>query len=186
MVGKPTGSSSCGVRLDGGAWFASVIRQRGGNDMASHWVGTWSATPAPADGVALSGPTIRMFPRVSIGGDTIRIRLSNAAGTGDLVIGATHVAKRAAGAAIQPSTDRIVRFNGSGLVKIPAGSFVVSDPVSLPVAPLEDLAVSIHVPGDSPASFGVTGRYSRQFNSLSPPGDFTAMEVMFASRLIDH
>ncbi|MGA3002530.1 MAG: SGNH/GDSL hydrolase family protein [Acetobacteraceae bacterium] len=153
--------------------------------MASHWVGTWTATPAPADGVALSSPTIRMFPRVSIGGNTIRIRLSNAAGTGDLVIGATHVAKRAAGSAIQPSTDRIVTFNGSGSVKIPAGSFVVSDPVSLVVAPLEDLAVSIHVPGDIPASFGVTGRYARQFNYLSPPGDFTAMEVMFASRVID-
>ena len=70
-------------------------------------------------------------------------------------------------------------------MKIPAGSFVVSDPVSLPVAPLEDLAVSIYIPGDVPASFGVTGRYARQLNYLSPPGDFTGMEVMFASRVID-
>ena len=88
--------------------------------MAQHWVGSWSATPAPAEGVALSSPTIRMFPRVSIGGDTIRIRLSNAAGKGDLVIGATRVALRAAGAAIQPESDRIVTFNGAGAVKIPA------------------------------------------------------------------
>jgi hypothetical protein len=36
--------------------------------------------------MALSSPTIRMFPRISIGGDTIRVRLSNAAGSGDLVI----------------------------------------------------------------------------------------------------
>ncbi len=41
---------------------------------AENWVGTWAATPAPADGVALSAPTIRMFPRVSIGGETIRVR----------------------------------------------------------------------------------------------------------------
>jgi lysophospholipase L1-like esterase len=153
--------------------------------MASHWVGTWAATPAPADGVTLDNPTIRMFPRISIGGQTIRVRLSNAAGIADLVIGATHVAKRGAGLAIQPTTDRVVTFNGSGAVKIPAGSFVISDPVSLTVAPLEDLAVSIHVPGIIPASFGVTGRYARQFNYLSPPGDFTAMENMFASRVID-
>ncbi len=156
--------------------------------MASHWVGTWSGrTPAPADGVALSSPTIRMFPRVSIGGATIRVRLSNAAGTGDLIIGTTHVAKRAAGAAIQAQhRDRTVTFNGSGSVKIPCR--VVRGQRSgfcCPVAPLEDLAVSIHVPGDIPASFGVTGRYARQFNYLSPPGDFTAMEVMFASRVID-
>ena len=49
--------------------------------MSRHWVGTWTATPAPAEGVALSAPTIRMYPRISIGGDTIRVRLSNAAGT---------------------------------------------------------------------------------------------------------
>src|SRR5271165_2117312 len=153
--------------------------------MASHWVGTWTATPAPADGVALSSPTIRMFPRISIGGDTIRVRLSNAAGTADLVIGATHVAKRGAGAGIRPDADRVATFNGSGSVKIPTGSFVISDPVSLTVAPLEDLAVSIYVPGEIPASFGVTGRYARQFNYLSPPGDFTGMEVMHASRVID-
>jgi lysophospholipase L1-like esterase len=153
--------------------------------MASHWVGTWSATPAPADGVALDNPTIRMFPRVSIGGQTIRVRLSNAAGIADLVIGATHVAKRGAGPTIRTDTDRVVTFNGFGAVKIPAGSFVISDPVSLTVAPLEDLAISVYIPGIIPASFGVTGRYARQFNYLSPPGDFTAMENMFASRVID-
>jgi lysophospholipase L1-like esterase len=153
--------------------------------MASHWVGTWSATPAPAEGVALDNPTIRMFPRVSIGGDTIRVRLSNAAGTSDMTIAATHIAKRAAGAAIRPSTDQAVTFNGSPSVKIGAGAFAISDPVSMKVAPLEDLAVSIHIPGIIPASFGVTGRYARQFNYLSPPGDFTSMENMFAARVID-
>ncbi len=153
--------------------------------MASHWVGTWAATPAPADGVALSSPTIRMFPRISIGGDTIRVRLSNAAGTGDLIIASTHVALRAAGPSIRPGTDRIVTFNGTGAVKIPAGAFAVSDPVALTVAPLDDLAVSIHIPDDIPASFGVTGRYARQCNYLSPPGDFTRHEIMHASRVVD-
>ena len=151
----------------------------------TQWVGTWTATPAPADGVALSSPTIRMFPRISIGGDTIRVRLSNAAGIADLTIGATHVAKRGLGAGIRSDTDRTVMFNGSGSVKIPAGSFVISDPVALTVAPLEDLAVSIHLPAEIPASFGVTGRYARQFNYLSPPGDFTGMEIIPASRVVD-
>lgn len=153
--------------------------------MTRHWVGTWTATPAPADGVALSAPTIRMFPRVSIGGDAIRIRLSNAAGTGDLWIEATHVAHRAPGASIKPVTDRVVTFGGKSSVKIPAGTFVISDPVSLKVAPLQDLAVSIYIPNDIPASFGVTGRYSRQLNYLSPPGDFTAHEHMHTSRVVD-
>jgi len=153
--------------------------------MPSHWVGTWAATPAPADGVSLSSPTIRMFPRISLGGETIRLRLSNAAGTGDLLIAATHVARRAPGAAIAPGTDRVVTFNGAADVKIPAGAFVISDPVALEVKPLDDLAVSIHIPQDIPASFGVTGRYSRQTNYLSPPGDFTAHEIMHTSRMAD-
>ncbi|MFT6582613.1 MAG: lysophospholipase L1-like esterase [Alphaproteobacteria bacterium] len=126
-----------------------------------------------------------MFPRISLGGDLIRIRLSNAAGKGDLIIGSTHVARRAPGAAIQPETDRTVTFNGRGDVKIPAGAFAISDPVSLTVAPLDDLAVSLHIPIDIPASFGVTGRYSRQFNYLSPPGDFSGHEVMHTSRVVD-
>jgi lysophospholipase L1-like esterase len=155
-------------------------------EMHKHWVGTWSATPAPADGVSLSAPTIRMFPRISIGGDRLRVRLSNAAGTGDLVIASTHVALRGEGvAAIRPNTDRIVTFNGQPTVKIPAGAFVISDPVHLTVPPLQDLAVSLHIPVDLPASFGITGRYSRQCNYLSPPGDFTAQEFMFTNRVVD-
>lgn len=153
--------------------------------MARNWVGTWSATPAPADGVALASPTIRMFPRISIGGSRIRLRLSNAAGTGDLVIAATRVALRGPGASIRAGTDRAVQFSGNSSVKIPAGAFVVSDPVAIEVAPLADLAVSIHIANDLPASFGVTGRYSRQLNYLSPPGDFTAHEVMHTSRMVD-
>ena len=151
----------------------------------SHWVGTWTSTPAPADGVALSSPTIRMFPRVSMGGDTLRIRLSNAHGTDKLTIGAAHVALRATGTAIVPETGRAVTFCGSSSVVIPAGAFVISDPVSLAVPPLADLAVSIHVPGEIPSSFGVTGRYARQVNYISPPGDFTGDAAIPAGRITD-
>jgi lysophospholipase L1-like esterase len=92
---------------------------------------------------------------------------------------------RANGAAIVPETGRTVTFNGEPSVAIPTGAFVISDPVSLRVPPLADLAVSIHVPGEIPASFGVTGRYARQTNYLSPPGDFTAQEIIPAGRITD-
>ena len=45
-----------------------------------HWVGTWATAPAPAEGAALSNQTLRMNARVSIGGETLRVRLSNAYG----------------------------------------------------------------------------------------------------------
>ncbi len=134
----------------------------------THWVGTWTATPAPADGVALSSPTIRMFPRISIGGDTIRVRLSNAAGISDLIVGATHVAKRGAGAGIRSGTDRTVMFNGAGFrLKFRRGRSDQRSGGPDASRPLEDLlAVSIHLPAEIPAraSLVSNGRYARQFN----------------------
>ena len=64
-----------------------------------HWVGTWATTPAPAEGVAFSNQTLRMNARVSIGGRTLRVRLSNAYGNRPLSIGAAHIGLRANGAA---------------------------------------------------------------------------------------
>lgn len=153
---------------------------------STSWVGTWTATPAPADGVTLSEPTIRMFPRVSIGGDQIRVRISNAHGTDRLRIGAARVALRAGmSPAIVPATDRVLTFNGSTETAIRPGSFVVSDPVSLRVTPLADLAVSIYLPDELTPAFGVTGRYARQINFLSPPGDFSGETIIPASRVTD-
>lgn len=151
-----------------------------------HWVGTWAATPAPADGVTLSSPTIRMFPRVSIGGDTIRVRLSNAHGNDKLRVGAARVALRAGmGPGTVPGTDRMLTFNGASSAVIPTGSFLISDPVSLTVPPLADLAVSVYLPDELTPAFGVTGRYARQINHVSPPGDFTADAVIPTSRVSD-
>src|SRR4030095_6627074 len=76
-------------------------------------------------------------------------------------------------------------FGGETRATIAAGALVVSDPVELELAPLSDLAVSVHLPGDLPASFGITGRYARQTNYVSPPGDFTAEELMPVGRLTD-
>jgi lysophospholipase L1-like esterase len=50
---------------------------------------------------------------------------------------------------------------------------------------LGDLAVSIYLPGDVPATFQVTGRYARQTNYISPPGDFAAAAVMPVGRITD-
>ncbi|MGE0698070.1 MAG: SGNH/GDSL hydrolase family protein [Hyphomicrobiaceae bacterium] len=152
----------------------------------ARWVGTWTTTPALAEGVALAGPTIRMFPRTSIGGEKLRIRLSNAAGNGDLMITSVRVGVRGGAASVKAGTDRAVTFSGgSRSVKIPAGAFVISDPVAFIVPPLTDLSVSVYVPRVVPASFGVTGRYARQIHYLSPAGDFTGHEVMNVSKVTD-
>ena len=140
-----------------------------------HWVGTWATSPAPSDaGVGFNNHTLRMNPRISIGGDTLRLRLSNAYGTGTLAIGAAYIGIRDKGPAIVPGSARKLTFGGAGSATVAAGALVISDPVKLDVEPLADLAVSFHLPGEIPASFQITGRYARQTNYISPPGNFAA------------
>ena len=150
-----------------------------------HWVGTWTAAPAPAEGAAFSNHTLRMIPRVSIGGSVLRVRISNACGTRPLAVGAAWVGLRGTGPAVVPGSNRRLTFGGETSATVAAGAPLVSDPVELEVAPLADLAVSVHLPGDLPASFGITGRYARQTNYVSPPGDFAGEEVMPVGRLTD-
>lgn len=140
----------------------------------TRWVGSWAVTPSALDGVALDGQTVRMIARVSIGGATLRVRLSNAYGTGKLEIGAARVALRGDGAAIVPDSSRPLTFNGATATSIPPGALAVSDPVDLDVAPLSDLAISLHLPGKLAEDFRITGQANaRQTNYISRPGDFT-------------
>jgi lysophospholipase L1-like esterase len=126
-----------------------------------------------------------MTPRVSLGGSRLRVRISNACGTRPLPIGAACVGLRSTGPSLVPGSNRQLTFGGETTATIAAGALVVSDPVDLTFAPLSDLAVSVHLPGDLPTSFGITGRYARQTNYISPPGDFTAEEIMPVGRLTD-
>ena len=153
-----------------------------------HWVGTWAAAPAPAEGLPPAGfnnHTIRMNPRVSIGGDRLRVRISNAYGLRPLTIGAARVAVRDTGPAIVQGSDRKLTFGGRDGTVIAAGAVGFSDPVELPVKPLADLAVSIHLPGEVLPGFQITGRYARQTNYISPPGNFAAETVMPVGNLTD-
>ncbi len=69
--------------------------------------------------------------------------------------------------------------------RIAAGAVAFSDPVELEVKPLADLAVSIYLPGEVPPAFQITGRYARQTNYVSPPGNFAAETVMPVGNLTD-
>ena len=150
------------------------------------WVGTWAAASAPAEPApVISNQTLRMNPRISIGGDRLRVRISNAYGTRPLTIGTARIAVRDKGAAIVPGSDRKLSFGGSDGAVIAAGAVLFSDPVELSAPPLADLAVSIHLPGEVGSAFGVTGRYARQTNYISPPGNFAGDAVMPVGNLSD-
>ncbi len=155
-------------------------------DDTKHWVGTWATAPAPSvAGLGFDNHTLRMNPRISIGGDTLRIRVSNAYGCDNLVIGAASIGVRDQGPAIVPGSNRTLTFGGSGKAIVAAGAFIISDPITLDVPPLTDLSVSLHLPGEVSPAFQITGRYARQTNYISPPGDFTAAVNMPVGKIID-
>ena len=144
---------------------------------ASHWVGTWSASPQAANlPVNLDGRTIRQIVHVSIGGTRLRVRLSNAYGAGPLHIGAMRVGLHSTGASIAPGSDRVLTFNGSASTTIPAGALAISDPVNLRVPDRGDLAVSIFVSGNeivvTEHSLGLQTTY------ISPAGDFSGADTL--------
>ena len=151
-----------------------------------HWVGTWAAAPAPAEGVVgFNNHTLRMMPRLSLGGDTLRVRISNAYGARPLVIGAARIGVRDKGPGIVPGSNKKLTFGGSDSGVIAAGALLVSDPVQLNAPPLADLAISLYLPSEVLANFQITGRYARQTNYISPAGNFADATVMPVGNLTD-
>jgi lysophospholipase L1-like esterase len=118
---------------------------------AGHWVGSWASAqqaPAPKDVTApeeFHDASVRQIVHLSVGGNRLRLRLSNLYGTQPLVLAGVHVARAHGGASsvIDPASDRVVRFDGQGEVIIPAGAEYYSDPVALAVPAQADLAVTV-------------------------------------------
>jgi lysophospholipase L1-like esterase len=142
----------------------------------AHWVGTWSASPqGVAAPIHFNGQTVRQIVHTSLGGERVRVRFSNAYGTSGLVIGSAHVAISTGGASISGGTDRVLKFNGSPTITIPAGALVVSDPVTLNVPALRDLAVSLYLPENVAAT--TQHSVGLQTTYISASGDFTGAVI---------
>lgn len=109
------------------------------------------ATPPPPP-VQFKNQTLRQIVHVTIGGERVRVVLSNAFGTAPLMVGSAHVALREKDAAIKPGSDRPLTFGGSPSTTIVAGAVAVSDPVMLAVPSFADLAIDMYLPGDTAAS----------------------------------
>jgi len=101
------------------------------------------ATPA-----SLDNQTVRQVIRTSVGGTGVRVRISNAHGTGPLTIGAARIALPAQGSAIVPGSDHALTFNGKPSFVIPPGALAVSDPVNMKVPALGHLSISLYVTGE--------------------------------------
>lgn len=164
------------LAIAGGALAAPTRAQQ---PARPHWIATWSPSqswmdPRPAAGTSDPVPTyanrtLREIVHTTLGGDSVRIRISNEYGDRPLVIGDARVAIRADGADTKPGTDRAFTFNGRASVTIGAGATITSDPIAYPVPQLSDLAVSLYLPDSARTS--TRHLLGLQTNYVSAPGD---------------
>lgn len=129
------------------------------------------APPRPPSG-SFNNQTVRMIARSSLGGNRVRVHLSNVFGASPLSVGAVHIALRSTDSAIVPGSDRALSFNGKPSVVIPVGAEMLTDAIDFNVPKLTDLAISVYVPGDTGlASVHALGLHSTY---ISKEGDFSA------------
>ena len=156
------------------------------NWSSERWTGTWGTAPAgppaPANLETFNDQTLRLIVHTSIGGNRVRIRVSNEFGTTPLRIGAARIGVRGTGAEVAPGTDRVLTFSGNPSITVPAGAPVLSDPVELNVPALGDLAISLYLPGTVQAN--TIHQTGLQTNYVSLPGNFTGAATLPVARTI--
>ena len=158
-----------------------------------HWIATWAPSaswmPArPPAGTVDPVPTyvnrtLREIVHTTLGGDSVRVRLSNEYGDRPLVIGDARVALHAVGANAIAGSDRALTFGGRATVTIGAGAAVVSDPIAYRVPALADLVVSLYLPDSARTS--TRHLLGLQTNYVSGPGDVAAAAAFAPDTTLD-
>ncbi|MEO3744009.1 SGNH/GDSL hydrolase family protein [Plantactinospora sp. B5E13] len=154
--------------MDDPTWTGPGSTAAAARRPAGRWVTSWAAMPQLTEPANLPPPpfagenlvmvdsTLRQTVRVSVGGERLRLRLSNTFGRAPLVIAATAVALPAGGRAgasgTEPGTTRPVTFGGRRCATVPAGAQLVSDPVDLPIPARSNLTVTLHLAQGHPAT----------------------------------
>ena len=120
----------------------AAVREAAG--ITDGWVGTWAVSPQ-GDGTTFADKTLRQIVHTSVGGSSVRVRLSNVFGSQALTVDSVHIAERANGSSITAGTDQALKFVGQASISIAAGQVATSDAVAFNVKELSDLAVSFHL-----------------------------------------
>jgi lysophospholipase L1-like esterase len=174
---------------------------------SEHWVGTWSTSevgrPQTPPAATAPGPppfmpnqcpagsppartfahftnqTLRQIVHTSIGGSRVRVVVSNTYSTAPLTIGAAHIAIRDKEAAIQPASGRPMTFSGKPTFTVPPGAVAYSDPVTMTVPQMGDLAIDLFLPGSTDTASPVTMHTGAfQTNYVSETGNHTGAATL--------
>jgi lysophospholipase L1-like esterase len=168
---------------------SDVARSQGVTPLAKKWVGTWSTAPQlvepgnmpPAPG--LTNNSLRQIIRVSIGGDTLRVRFSNEFSTSAVTMKSVQIAVSTGGSTISVSTNKELKFSGASEVTMSAGAAVTSDPIGFDLKPRMDVAITIYF-GQTSAT--VTGHPGSRTTSYLVAGNTTTTTDFTGAVTTDH
>lgn len=153
------------------------------------WTGTWSTAPQlvepgnmpPSPG--LSNNTLRQVVRVSVGGDSLRVKFSNEFSMGPVTMNAVQIAVSKEGSLVDALTAKELKFNGRTKVTMDPGTALTSDAVAFAVSPRMDIAITIYFGETSPT---VTGHPGSRTTSYILSGDNMASVDFAGSIHTDH
>lgn len=138
------------------------------------WVGTWvtaqqlvepyNVPPQPG----ISNNTLRQIVRVSIGGDSLRVRFSNEYSSNPLVIKEAQIALSLGQGNIDTTSTKTLAFNNLAETTIEAGSAVFSDAIAFNLNTRTDIAISIYF-GQTPSD--ITGHPGSRTTSYIVEGN---------------
>ncbi len=175
-----------------GGWVVLVTFFMGGVVRAQrpHWSAGWGASQQKSTETeslaakALEGGTVRQVVRLSAGGDTFRLRFSNAFGQTPLVLRDVRVGRpHGEPGEVDPGTQISVRFNGSGGVSIPPGAEYLSDSIALTAQAFSDLAITFVV---EKAPQVLTFHGGSRATSFLLPGDHVSDAKFVGAQHFEH
>ncbi|MFC4116610.1 SGNH/GDSL hydrolase family protein [Nonomuraea zeae] len=126
------------------------------------WQAAWTAAPQRASAgfepnwseEGFTGQSVRQVVRLTSGGSSLRIRLSNDYGPAPVRLTGATVAYAGQGASTRPQSVRKLTFGKAASAAIPAHGGLSSDPVKLDVRPFQSVAVTLYFAGTTgPATF---------------------------------
>ena len=148
-----------------------------------HWVGTWGTAgqlaephnnpPAPG----LGGNSFRQIVQVSIGGEEVRLQLTNEfskEATEILGVELAHAKTAGSSHEIDENTTVSLSFNGNPGVTMAPGDIIASDAVKFPIGDRQNVAITIHYGNASSTSVsGHPGSRTTSYIAEGNTSDFS-------------
>lgn len=118
--------------------------------LAQNWIGTWATAPQtvvksfmPYNN-CMTNRSVRQVVKVSIGGDVIRLKLSNIYSMQPVEIRSIYIAHAKDSSDIDAKTAQYFKFGNSYKAVIPAGKQIVSNALKFKLRNLERVAITIN------------------------------------------